>query len=1168
MEFRILGPTEVLSSGQPLSLGGSKQRALLGMLLLHANEVVSTDRLIDELWSGEGGDEPVKALQVAVSRLRKALEPGRSGDGDSGVVVTRSPGYELRVDAERLDATRFQALMDEGRQALGSDPEAARAKLAEALCLWRGPPLSDLAYESFCQAEISRLQELRVAALEDRIAADLELGHHAELVGELRALVSEEPLRERPRGQLMLALYRSGRQAEALEAYRETRRALVDELGIEPGRELKDLERAILAQDPGLDVPERGPKRAPAQQRRGAEGLVGREPEMAELQSLLDGSLSGSGSLVLIGGEPGVGKSRLTDALGTEARERGFRVLIGRCWEAGGAPAYWPWVQALRSYVRDGDPRVLRSALGPGSGELAAIVPELRELFPEIAASPGPVSEGSRFRLFDSVAAFLRSAAVGEPLALFLDDLHAADVPSLLLLRFMAGELGDARILIVGCYRDTEVVPGHALAEALPELTREAAVRRISLGGLTRADTARLVELTMSRAPPDGLAARVHAQTEGNPLFVVELARLLAAEDRVGQGEAKEERLPIPEGVREAIGRRLERQSDRCRQVLTLASVLGREFGLDALGRVSGLTEDDLFESLDEAASARLVDDVPGARERLRFSHVLMRDTVYERLPATRRLRLHREVGEALEALYAGNPEPHLSELAHHYREAGSGEAERAIRYAILAGDRAASQLGFEDAARQYMSALQLLETVGPRDAARLCDVLLSLGEVLSRAGNGSEAKEAFQRAAALAEESHQPEQLARAALGYGGRFLWGRGRSTPALVPLLERALQAVGKDDSPVRVRLLTRLATALRDEKHRDRRVGLAGDALDMARRIGDPVTLAYALEGHWHAVGGPDVEQLELADELISLAEEIGDKERAYTGHEYRFNTSVVTGDRARVGVELDSLCRLVDELHQPTHGWSLSSHQALLALMEGRFQQADDLLSRALILGGRAQSWNAGVSQRIGRFVLCREQGRLEELEPMLMRAVHEYPTLPRFRSALAHLYAQLGRRPEARAAFDDVLPSALAREHVDEEWLFGMGLLPDVCAWLGDGDAAARLYALLLPYEPLYALAPAEAAFGSVARGLGVLATELRRFDDAERHFTVALELERRMGARPWIAHVLHDHASMLLARRAPGDPEAARRLLDEAVAAYRDLGMEAWAARATAVTS
>jgi DNA-binding SARP family transcriptional activator len=320
MEFRILGPLEVRGEAGPVGLGGPKQRALLAFLLLNANEVVSSERLIDALWEEEPPATARKSLQLYVSRLRKLL--GRE------CLQTEAAGYVLRVGADELDLERFVRLREQGR-------------LREALSLWRGPALCDFAYQRFAQGEIARLNEARLVCVEEQNERELASGRHAELVGELEALVDQYPLRERLRAQLMLSLYRSGRQAEALEAYRAARRALVEELGIEPGRKLRDLHQAILSQDSELDVvttdeASRGPK--PADR-----GFVGRDEELSELRGGLDAALLGRGAVFLIGGSPGVGKSRLVDELARDARERGAEVLWGRCWEAGGAPAYWPW---------------------------------------------------------------------------------------------------------------------------------------------------------------------------------------------------------------------------------------------------------------------------------------------------------------------------------------------------------------------------------------------------------------------------------------------------------------------------------------------------------------------------------------------------------------------------------------------------------------------------------------------------------------------------------------------------------------------------------------------------------------------------------------------------------------------------------------------------------
>jgi DNA-binding SARP family transcriptional activator len=531
MDFRILGPLEALEEGRAVRLGGDKQRALLALFLLHANEALSVDRLIDELWGERPPATALKTVRVYVSRLRKTLGDAE-GEGSTGVVATRGHGYELCLDPERVDAHRFERLVGEGRGELAvGRPERAAATLEQALSLWRGPPLADLAYEPFAQHEAARLEELWIDALEQLIDAKLALGGHGEVIGRLEALIAAHPYRERLRGQLMLALYRAERQADALQAYQDARRTLADELGIEPGERLRELERAILAQDPQLNLAaaKEGTAAEPTVEAPGSV-FVGRERELAELGEGLDDALAGRGRLFLIVGEPGIGKSRLAEELVVRARARGARVLVGRCWEAGGAPAYWPWVQALRAYARDSDGAALRAELEAGGADLAQLLPELRERFPDLPEPPTLEPEAARFRLFDAVAEFLRRACEARPSVLVLDDLHAADAPSLLLLRFLARQLGSARMLVLGAYRDVDPLPGQPLTETLAEVTREPVTRRLPLGGLSEREVAEFLELTAPAVASEELPVALYEETEGNPLFVGEIVRLVSIE--------------------------------------------------------------------------------------------------------------------------------------------------------------------------------------------------------------------------------------------------------------------------------------------------------------------------------------------------------------------------------------------------------------------------------------------------------------------------------------------------------------------------------------------------------------------------------------------------------------------------------------------------------------
>jgi DNA-binding SARP family transcriptional activator len=1155
MDFRILGPLEVCDEARSLPLGGAKQRALLAILLLHANEVVSAERLLDDLWGDRQPTSGAKALHVYVSQLRKVIGDDR--------VLTRAPGYALRVDPDELDVTRFQRLRE---QAETAEPSEAGAILREAISLWRGAPLADFAYESFAQSEIARLEELRTSALEQRVDVDLALGRHAELVGELEALVKEHPLRERLRGQLLLALYRSARQVEALAAYQETRRALVDELGIEPGKFLRELHQAILRQDPALDL---ATAAEPAvEPPRGV--FVGREDELAELLAGLDDAYAGRGRLFLLVGEPGIGKSRLADELIAHARARGARILVGRCWEAGGAPAYWPWVQSLRAYVRTSDTAALRSQLGAGAADVAQIVPELRQHFPDspdLPDLPEPTSlesEGARFRLFDATAEFLRNASESRPILLVLDDLHAADVPSLLLLQFVVRELGSTRMLVLGAYRDVDPIPGQPLTGILAELAREPVTRRLGLGGLSGQNVAEYVDLTASELASPELVAALHEETEGNPLFVGETVRLLALEGL--QPESTGTRVAIPQSVRDVIARRFTHLSEECNRVLVLASVLGREFALAALAHVSAVSQDDLLEPLDEAMAARVVSDVLGGPGRLRFAHVLMRDTLYEGITTARRVRLHRQALRALEALYGDEPGPHLAELAHH--AVAGNEFDKGLRYAQRAGDRAVATLAYEEAARQYETALKALDLVRRSDELTRCELLLSLGEAEIRAGNSSAAKKAFFDSADIARRLGLPRQLARAAGGYAREDMYLRAGDDDRLVPLLEEGLAMLGEEEVELRTRLLARLAGALRDEPSRDRRDTLSREAVELARRTGNPAALAYALDGRCAAIVAPDTvaECLALATELREVAERIGDTERVVHGHLHWLVGQVVVGDVSELDAGLDALSRIADELRQPAQLWEVHAGRAMLALAAGRLAEGEELVRRAFALGERSKPEIAIPAYRLQRYTLCDFREQLEEVEPAIRDLVAEYPARPAFRCALAHLRARLGPLPEAKRAFDELARDEFSTLPFDQEWLYGMSLLAETSSLLSDPDSAAVLYALLLPYAALNAADWPEGIRGSVSRYLGLLATTTKRWEDAKLHFEDALAMNARMGARPWLAHTQHDYARMLAARHGPGDRERAQEFLDAALTTYRELCMERYAARASAL--
>jgi tetratricopeptide (TPR) repeat protein len=888
--------------------------------------------------------------------------------------------------------------------------------------------------------------------------------------------------------------------------------------------------------------------------------FVGREPELQALRDSLDEARSGRGNLVLLSGEPGIGKSRLVSEFAVRARERGCRLLWGRCWEAGGAPPYWPWVQVLRSYLRGDDPDSLRARIGAGAVDIAQMVPEVRDLFPELPPPPNVDPDSARFQLFDSTASLLISAASSDGLVLVLEDLHACDTPSLLLLRFLANQIGETKLLVLGTYRDIELTPEHPLTSAVAELTREPSTRRIHLRGLTEQNVARFVAAAADAPVPEQLVFALHRETNGNPLFLGEAVRLLAAEGLLGQfSDPATLRIAVPRGVREVIGRRVEHLDDACKHALSLASVLGTEFMTEALRRMMGTDSEELLDILDRGAEAGLLEHVPTVLGRHRFSHDLVRVTFYEDLTSANRMRLHRRAAEALRDIHSTDEEPHLAEVAHHlFRAAPLGDAASAVEYARRAGEQAARSLAYEEAARLNQMAVQALELNEPVDQMLLVELLLAQGDAQARAGDLPTARETFLRAATNARRLGAESQLARAALGYGGRFLWARAGDDPHLVPMLQDALVLLGGSDDPLRVRLLTRLACALRSEPDRTLSATLSQQAVDLARQRDDPATLGYALSGRVWAIYWPEnpEERLELADEIIRVGEAAGDGERTFDGYSARCMTLIDLGAVAEASVALSVLERRAEELRQPAQWWVVRSYQTFFALMSGEFDRAEQLIGLELRPGLPANSAHDDVSvYAMHTFLLRREQGRLAEAVHGTHAAINQCPWYPVHRAALVCTLHALGRETEARAVFEGLAADEFGALHRDSEWLLGVALTGEACAILGDRRRAVKLYELMLPFERRHAHVIGEGV-GAIDRYLGLLAATQGQLDDAERHFNEAIELNERMGATPWVAHSRHDLATVLWQRDGPGDRERAIVELSRAMDIGEKLGM------------
>jgi hypothetical protein len=850
-------------------------------------------------------------------------------------------------------------------------------------------------------------------------------------------------------------------------------------------------------------------------------------------------------------------------------------VRWGRAWEEEGAPAFWPWVQVLRSWIADRDADQLRRLVGVDGAVLGHLVPEITERLPGLSP-PAPLDAAqARFRLFDAVSRLLTRATLERPLMVVLDDLHWADTPSLLLLQFLARELAGARLLVVGTYREAEAARDQAVSRTLAELTREPSTQRLALVGLTVDEVTRLVALEGGAAPSGALASRLHERTGGNPFFVGELVRLLARDGEVVRsGPSDDIATRIPEAVRDVVARRLATLGERVGTVLELASVIGREFSLPVLERVADLPRDTLLDALDEAIDFGLIAADAERFDCYCFAHALTRDALYLQLSRRRLARVHQQVGEALEVVHAAALGPHLAELAHHFSRARREPGDRrAVVYATRAGQRALDLLAYEEAARLFAVALGQEAHESER-----CELLLALADAQLRAGQAVEARETFAQASAGARLLADPELLARAAVGLGEatRFAWNSEPAADRLIGLLDESLRALGERSPTLRASVLSQLATALfwrswtdTQTQHRlgERVRALSGDAVVAARSAEDPAALASALDARYYAIWTPEslAERIELADELVALAEARGDEGIAQRGRKWRIVNAAEGGDGSALDDEIAAYMQVAERSRRPMHLLWSTLWQAARALMQGRFASAEALHAQAqtIATGLTTESVQLQHALLIHRWLLARERGQLALVERPIADVVARHPGLAAWRTALAHTYAATGRTVDARRELAVLGDSGFAQLPRDGVWLVTTTALADACVLLGDAARAREVYELLLPFrDRCSVVSVALACTGAVSLHLGRLAELLGDRDAASVHFEAALAINARLGARPYTAHSQHEYARLLHMRARPGDAERAAELARQAAATAQELGMTDLATR------
>jgi len=879
-----------------------------------------------------------------------------------------------------------------------------------------------------------------------------------------------------------------------------------------------------------------------------AQPFVGRRQQFHELESAATLATAGQGSLLLLAGEPGVGKTRLAEELAARCRGNGAGVLWASCWEGDGAPPFWPWIQLIRAHVGRSDPTSLRRELGPAGGEIARLVPEVADLVPDVPQPAEHGTPGARFQVYDSVAAFLRRIGHARPHLVVLDDLHWADEPSLHLLRFLAGDLRESGLLVLGIFRDVEVTRGHPLARVLGEMPGGA--RLLRLDGLGPDEVGELMTALAGGARPhDALVRSVHDRTAGNPFFVREVLRLA--------GDASEGQDAVPSSVRAVVGRRLRQLSQPCRELLSAAAIVGPEFAVPVLAEVARLPERRLLVLLGEALAARIVEEA-GAPGRYRFTHALVREVLVNRVLATRRRELHRRAGEALETAGPAAAEGLEAELACHYRQAGSvDDLPKALLHTERAARLSARLHAHEDAAAHLRRAVELVEVVEPANRRRRAELLLALGEAQMAAGEIAAGRESHERAAAAARELRAPELLARAALGMGAEF--AAGATDDLEVSLLEEALRTVDGEDEGLRARLLARLARALLFSPAHQRRTELAEESTRIARGLGDPATLAAVLYARHQALAASDVpeERLRMADEVVRLGEEAGNRTLALEGRALRLGDLVELGLMERFRGELDDYARLLNELRQLTFLWHVPLLRAHLAALGGRFEEAEQLGAALLASGNRIQHRGIDVFHATVITTVRFLQGRFGELVDVLAQGARAHPGLLTFRAGLGVALCESGREEEARAEFERLaaadfrdVPHDLLRPH-------NLVLLAVTCHALGDARRAELLHGLLLPRAAYNVpLSRIGGTMGATAHYLGLLAGAMDRWDEAVGHFEAAIASHLRQGFPPLLANSRHQLAIALRRRGAAGDADRAETDLEAARSMARALGI------------
>lgn len=1211
MKFGILGPIEVIDpAGTALPLGKRKDRALLTVLLLRAGETVSVDALIDALWPTGPPARPDASLHSSVARLRRVLEPARLTGEPPTLLLRRAPGYVLELGEHAFDARHFQAAARSGSEALAAgDPARARAQLHAALAEWRGPALAEFAYEPFAEREADRLEAMRLAVLEDRITADLGCGATG-LVPELEQLVAAHPLRERLWEHLLVALYRAGRQTDAIRRANDVRELLAD-VGLEPSPRLRSLEDAILRHDTavlevsglapaavlteptdtappsgdlggpdsdggdGLDVADERPAILPALPRwwrRTSRGFVGRNEELHRLAVTWKSVSDGEVSLVVAAGEPGIGKSWLVmEAAGRMAVD-GAVLAAGRCSLEPVLP-FEPFVEAFGRIVdalSDADV----AALGSHASRLAALLPTRAA---RLGAEPGHVDpavtaaawdrrsnpddswdgperrSGSdrvdRYLLFESVAALVAHITADAPLVLVIDDLQWADRSTLRLAEHLLRADTATRLLILATVRDTDADSSGHVRTLLDHLHRERLADELPLGGFTVEEVGEVLA-DQSVAPRDPeLAETLREATGGNPFFVVELAR------SIDDAASAHEPLAVPSTAQALVRSRVEALAQTSRDALVTAALIGRRVDIDLVARVAAAPVETIGDALDAAERAGLL---VARDQQLTFRHDLVRSELAASLGPASRTTRHRAIAEAIRSRAGDDEGRVLDALAHHYSEAAAdGDPRDAVHYASAAGHQAIARLAHHTGVSRFELGLLALARSGVDDPRLELDLLLDLAEAWRRTGQLSECGRAGARALPLALAVGEARDQARAVVAAG--HLDQDDLADPAhegLVDAMKQVEDRLSSDSSASaddRARVALTLASVAAELGDVTAMLDRCREARSLLGAVTDPATVVTVLDATLVLVGerDPIETRLALMHQLLDAAGTVDDREAQLLAHSDARWLHLTAGDLAASREHGAIYESIAAQLGMPRYHAGVAQRRAMGAILAGRWAEGEAYAAEMLEHRPDREFFE-GYAAQIS--VIRMEQGRSDELVPLMSQV--QTHTQPVWAAGASLVAAEVDDRDTAAATLT-ALSERFSRLSRDITWLTTFAVSTRTALELRDATAASKLAAGMDEHASRIVVGGTGAVcFGPVSLYLGLLAGIQGDLERAEHWLDMAHEPLVDLGAEAYLARVQLWRGELLAELGGPARRDEARARLIDGLAGAERLGL------------